>query len=132
MSVPRFRTSPFYNGLGSFKAAFPSLYDALIEWDELKGPDDTAKSRNRRKMGFRRGNFSRGLIQCGNEKCWEGGYPVDRLIEEMLSLDESDRQGVIYCGGRELGDETRRSPARCRNRISYKMTLSRRHNQRAA
>ena len=132
MSVPRFRTSAFYNGLGSFKAAFPTLYDALIEWEELNGPDDKRKTRNKRKMGFRRGNFNRGLISCGNEKCWEGGYQVDRLIVEMMSLGQNERQGTIYCSGRELGDETRRSPSRCRHRIHYKATVSQRHNKRAA
>jgi len=132
MSVPRFRTSAFYNGLGSFKTAFPTLHDALIEWEELNGPEDKAKSGRRRKMGFRRGNFNRGLIQCGNDHCWEGGYQVDRLIEEMMSLGQSERQGTLYCSGRELRDETRRGPTRCRRRIRYKVTLSRRQSRRAA
>ena len=131
MSVPRFRTAAFYNGLGSFKAAFPTLFDAQIEWDELKGPDDQPRNRNRRKMGFRRGNFNRGLIACGNDICWEGGYQVDRLIEEMLLLDETERQGVLYCSGRELAEDSHRA-CRCRRRINYKITLARRHNRKAA
>lgn len=131
MSVPRFRTSAFFNGLGSFKAAFPTLYDALIEWEELKGPSESPRNRNRRKMGFRRGNFNRGLIQCGNDHCWEGGYQVDRLITEMLSLNQNERQGVLYCSGRELGEDSRRT-TRCRNRIFYKVTLSQRQGRKAA
>jgi hypothetical protein len=131
VSVPRFRTSAFYNGLGSFKAAFPTLYDALVEWEELKGPDEKARNRNRRKMGFRRGNFNRGLIHCGNDYCWEGGYQVDRLIEEMISLGQSDRQGTLYCSGRELGEDSRRA-TRCRHRIAYKVALSQRQPGRRA
>ncbi len=131
MSVPRLRTSAFYNGFGSFKAAFPALYDATIEWDELDGPDDKPRNRNRRKMGFRRGNFNRGLVLCANENCWEGGYQVDRLIDEMLAAEETERKGVLYCCGRELGEEARRA-TRCRHRIHYRVTLSLRHNRRAA
>lgn len=131
MSVPRFRTAAFFNGLGSFKAAFPTLFDALVEWEELSGPDEQPRNRNRRKMGFRRGNFNRGLISCGNDRCWEGGYQVDRLIEEMLSLDENERQGTLYCSGRELGEESRRA-SRCRHRIAYRVVLSKRQGKRAA
>lgn len=131
MSVPRFRTSAFYNGLGSFKTAFPTLYDALIEWEELTGPADTARNKNRRKMGFRRGNFNRGLIPCSNNVCWEGGYQADRLIEEMLALGETQREGILYCGGRELREDSRRA-TRCRHRIRYKATLSNRHGRKAA
>ncbi|HZT97342.1 MAG TPA: hypothetical protein VFB34_10975 [Chloroflexota bacterium] len=131
MSVPRFRTAAFYNGLGSFKAAFPELYDALIEWEELRGPEDKPRNRNRRKMGFRRGNFNRGLILCSNDKCWEGGYQVDRLIEEMLQEDQNERKGILYCCGRELEEEARRA-TRCRHRIHYRVTLSKRNQRRAA
>lgn len=132
MSVPRFRTAAFYNGLGSFKAAFPTLYDALVEWEELNGPDDSPRSRKSRKMGYRRGNFNRGLIPCGNDECWEGGYQIDRLIDEMLSMGETDRRGILYCSGRELPEEGRRNPGRCRHRISYHMTLSQRQRRHAA
>lgn len=125
MSVPRFRTSSFYNGFGSFKAAFPTLFDASIDWQESKGPDDTPSTRNRRKMGFRTGNFNRGLVNCGNTHCWEGGYQVDRLIEEMIQLGETEREGTLYCSGRELTEEAHRA-TRCRNRISYAIRLSHR------
>lgn len=131
MSFPRFRTTAFYNGLGSFKAAFPTLHDALVEWEELKGPNVQPPKAYRRKMGFRRGNFNRGLIPCGNEVCWEGGYQVDRLIGEMLSLGEDDRQGVLYCSGRELAEDSHRA-SRCRRRINYRVTLTKRHGRRAA
>ena len=128
MSVPRFRTTPFYNGFSSFKAAFPSLYDALIEWEELTGPDDSTKHRNKRKMGFRRGNFNRGLVLCGNEHCWEGGYQVDRVINSMLETGQNEKTGVLYCSGRVLGEEARRA-TRCRHRMNYRVTLSKRHNR---
>ena|SRR5579862_3371413 len=131
MSVPRFRTSAFYNGVGSFKAAFPSLFDALIEWEELVTSDEAPRNRNRRKMGFRRGNFNRGLIPCSDNACREGGYQVDRLIEEMLSLDETERSGVLYCSGRRLAEESQRA-SRCTHRISYRMTLTKRRDKRAA
>jgi len=131
VSVPRFRTAAFYNGFGSFKAAFPSLFDAQIEWEELRGPDDQPRKRSRRKMGYRRGNFNRGLIPCGNEMCWEGGYQIDRLIEELLRLDETDRSGTLYCSGRELGEDSHRA-TRCSHRIQYRITLSKRHDRRAA
>ncbi len=132
MSVPRFRTSAFYNGLGSFKAAFPTLFDAMVEWEELNGPDDPGKGRNRRKMGHRRGNFNRGLISCGNADCWEGGYPIDRVIDDMVANEENARDGVLYCGGRELPEEGKRQATRCRRRIRYRVTLSTRQARKAA
>ena len=131
MSVPRYRTAAFFNGLGSFKAAFPTLYDALIDWEELKGPDDAPRGRNRGKMGFRRGNFNRGLIPCSGKDCREGGYQVDRLIEQMIAAGDNERKGTMYCSGRELIEDSHRS-ARCRHRINYHVTLTTRRGRKAA
>lgn len=118
----KYRANPFYNGVSNFKSAFPDLSDATIEWRERRGPED-GKSADVRKTGFRRGNFSQGVLPCSNPACHEGGYQVDRLIAEMLKLGETEREGMMLCSGREVGEEVRRGPIRCPYRIDYTVTL---------
>lgn len=122
MSV-KYRANPFYNGVSTFRNAFPDLADALIAWREKRGPEDE-KVGELRKTGFRRGNFTQGLLPCSNPACHEGGYQVDRLIAEMLSLGETERQGMLLCSGRETAEEVRRGPVRCPYRIEYTATLT--------
>lgn len=119
----KYRANPFYNGVSNFKSAFPDLSDATIEWRERRGPED-GKSADVRKTGFRRGNFSQGVLPCSNPACHEGGYQVDRLIAEMLKLGETEREGMMLCSGREVGEEVRRGPIRCPYRIEYSVKLA--------
>ncbi len=118
----RYRTDPFFNGFSSFKAAFPMLSDALIEWRERRGPDDDQRS-DLRKTGFRRGNFTQGVLSCSNPACHEGGYAIDRLVDDMVRLEETERRGIMLCCGRETGEDVRRGPIRCPYRIEYSVTL---------
>lgn len=119
----KYRTNPFFNGVSSFKTAFPELADAMVEWRERRGPEDSS-STDVRKTGYRRGNFTQGLLPCSNPSCREGGYQVDRLIADMLRTGETERTGTMLCSGREIGEEVRRGPVRCPHRIEYKVTLS--------
>lgn len=119
----KYRTMSFFNGVSTFRAAFPDLADAIVEWRERRAPEDTA-SGDLRKTGFRRGNFTQGMLPCSNPVCHEGGYQVDRLIASMLQLDELEREGMMLCTGREIAEEARRGPVRCPYRIDYKVTLS--------
>ncbi len=118
----KYRTVPFYNGVSTFKAAFPDLNDAVIEWRERRGPEDEKPS-DVRKTGFRRGNFTQGIAPCSNLSCHEGGYQLDRLVSDMLSLGETQREGMMLCSGREVAEEVRRGPVRCPHRIHFKATL---------
>jgi hypothetical protein len=119
----KYRPNPFYNGVSSFKAAFPTVSDVLIEWQERRGPEDERQS-DVKKTGFRRGNFTQGMIPCSNPACHEGGYEVDKLVASMLRENESTRSGMLLCAGREIAEESRRGPVRCPHRILYKATLS--------
>src|SRR5579872_5922501 len=119
----KFRVTPFFNGVGSFKSAFPELADAQIEWRELQGVDDE-RPVDLRKTGYRRGNFTSGVLPCSNPDCHEGGYQVDRLMADMLRAGERERVGVLLGCGREVGEEVRRGPVRCPHRITFKATLS--------
>jgi hypothetical protein len=119
----KYRINPFFNGVSTFKAAFPELQDALIEWREKRGPADE-KQGEVRKTGYRRGNFSQGLVPCSNPDCHEGGYQLDRLIADMLTVGETQREGTMLCSGRETGEEVRRGPVRCPHRIQYRATIA--------
>jgi hypothetical protein len=119
----KYRPNPFFNGVSSFKAAFPMLADALIEWRERRGPGD-ASGGEMRRTGFKRGNFTSGVMPCSNPACHEGGYEIDRLVAAMIREAENEREGVLLCSGREIGDETRRGPIRCPHRIHYKAVLT--------
>lgn len=119
----KYRTNPFFNGVSSFKTAFPDLNDANVEWREHRGPEDT-RGVESRKTGFRRGNFTQGILPCSNPACHEGGYQVDRLIAHMLRDEETERTGVMLCSGREAGEEVRRGPIRCPYRIQYTVRLT--------
>lgn len=119
----KFRVNAFYNGVSTFKTAFPELQDALIEWREKRGPEDERVS-DMRKTGFRRGNFTQGVAPCSNPVCHEGGYQLDRLVADMIRLDETQREGVMLCSGRETGEEVRRGPVRCPHRIEFHATLT--------
>ncbi|HZS94939.1 MAG TPA: hypothetical protein VFA78_09090 [Chloroflexota bacterium] len=121
----KYRINAFFNGVSSFKSAFPDLSDALVEWRELRGPEDERPA-DTRKTGYRRGNFTQGMLPCSNPTCHEGGYQIDRLIADMLAQEEMEREGLLLCAGREMGDETRRGPVRCPHRIAYKLVLSKR------
>ncbi len=119
----KYRTNLFYNGVSNFKTAFPTLTDAVIEWRERRGPEDT-RAADLRKTGFRRGNFTQGVLACSNPACHEGGYEVDRLVATMLREGEVERAGILLCSGRETGDEVRRGPIRCPYRIEYRAALT--------
>jgi hypothetical protein len=119
----KYRVNAFFNGVNTFKCAFPDLLDAQIEWRELRGPEDERQGEVRR-TGFRRGNFTQGVIPCSNPSCHEGGYQIDRLVADMLRLDETEREGMMLCSGRETGEEVRRGPVRCPHRILFKAALS--------
>ncbi len=47
----KYRLTTFFNGVNSFKTAFPQLVDATIEWRERRGPEDTS-SADLRKTGI--------------------------------------------------------------------------------
>jgi hypothetical protein len=64
------------------------------------------------------------VIPCSNPACHEGGYEIDKLIASMIRLGETEREGVMLCSGREVGDEVRRGPVRCPHRIAYRATIS--------
>lgn len=119
----KYRPTPFFNGVSTFKYAFPDLRDAAIEWRERRGPEDERPG-ELRKTGFQRGNFTRGLLPCSNPDCHGGGYQADRLVASMLALGETERQGMLLCSGRETGEEVRRGPVRCPHRIEYRVVLS--------
>jgi hypothetical protein len=119
----KYRTDPFFNGVSSFRTAFPDLSDALIDWRERRGPEDERPGEPR-KAGFRRGNFTQGMLPCSNPNCYVGGYQIDRLIAEMLTTGEMEREGMMLCSGRELAEEARRGPVRCPYRIDYRVTLT--------
>jgi hypothetical protein len=119
----KYRTNPFYNGVSTFKSAFPSVDDALIEWSERRGPEDE-KPGELKKTGFKRGNFTQGMLPCANPACHEGGYEVDKLVATMLRLDETEREGMMLCAGREIAEESRRGPVRCPHRIMYKAAVT--------
>lgn len=119
----KYRINPFYNGVSTFKSAFPELQDAVIDWRERRGPE-AERAGELRKTGFRRGNFTQGLIPCSNPGCREGGYQIDRLVAEMLRLGETEREGMLLCSGREAGEEVRRGPVRCPHRIEYRAVLT--------
>src|SRR5947209_7582437 len=108
----KYRITSFYNGVSNFKAAFPDLSDAYIEWREQPGPEGGPVG-DVRKTGFRRGNLTQGVLPCSNPMCHEGGYQVDRLIADMIRSDETERQGMMLCSGREIAEEVRRGPVRC-------------------
>lgn len=118
----KFRITAFFNGVSTFKTAFPQLQDAVIEWREKRGPEDD-KGLDPRKTGFRRGNFTHGIVPCSNPLCHEGGYQLDRLVAAMLSEGQQEREGILLCSGREVGEEVRRGPVRCPHRIEYRATL---------
>jgi hypothetical protein len=121
----KYRITPFFNGVSTFKNAFPDLQDAVVQWRERRGPEDE-KSGELRKTGFRRGNFSQGVLPCSNPNCHAGGYEVDRLVAFMLTLGEETREGTMLCSGHELGEEARRGPVRCPHRIEYTVQLTQR------
>jgi hypothetical protein len=124
----KYRTIQFFNGVSSFKSAFPELSDAIVEWKERRAPEDT-RGLDTRKTGFRRGNFTQGVLPCSNPACHEGGYQIDRLIAEMLREGETERRGMMLCSGREVGEEVRRGPIRCPYRIDYSVTLTPRNQE---
>jgi hypothetical protein len=118
----KYRITAFFNGVNTFKSAFPEVQDAVVEWREKRGPDDE-KGLDLRKTGFRRGNFTQGVVPCSNPVCHEGGYQLDRLVSAMLAEGETQREGVMLCSGREVAEEVRRGPVRCSYRIAYRATL---------
>lgn len=119
----KYRANAFYNGVSTFKAAFPTVADALIEWRERRGPEDE-KAGDLKRTGFKRGNFTHGMIPCSNPACHEGGYEVDKLVASMLKEEETEREGMLLCAGREIAEESRRGPVRCPHRIMFHATVN--------
>lgn len=119
----KYRLTAFYNGVSTFKNAFPDVQDVVVEWREKFGPEDERPG-ELRKTGFRRGNFTQGVVPCSNPSCHEGGYQLDRLVADMLVVGEVSREGMMLCSGRETGEEVRRGPVRCPHRILFKATLT--------
>jgi len=93
------------NQLVSGLNAFPDLDDVTVEYVESEFG-----------LEKRRGVFSvRGQgrqMRCGNSHCSHGGYEFDRIIDEMVSNNEKQREIELHCkrgeGAHKVGGSCKR------------------------
>jgi hypothetical protein len=120
----------FWTKNRSFEDAYPTVEAADVEYTESGSFPDlrprwaTAREFNseprRRYHSIRHDG---GLIFCSNPRCRRGGYEIDRVLSAMRQAGETIREGSLPCPGDEGSPKGRRLGDKCRNSISYKLTV---------
>lgn len=76
------------------------------------------------EKGQLRGHQNPGeYINCHNPQC-NGGFQIGPIIREMVTKQETSKEGVDYCFGQEGSPKGRRVYGRCRNSFKYEITIT--------
>ena len=102
-----------------FAEAFPELADAVLEWEAwTRDLVNAGSSLGRFTMGVSAGYFQ-GWIRCHHPECHEGGFEIQRILDEMVLERQEVREGILVCAG-WIGD---RNQVPCVNSITYRLGL---------
>lgn len=62
-------------------------------------------------------------IPCGNPRCRQGGFSMQRLIDFVVCSDKTEHEDTMHCEGQEGSPKGRRKGDPCMNYIKVKITL---------
>lgn len=99
--------------------AFPELEEAVVEWEEIVQGLTAEGTRTGRSVMRVKADSLQGLIRCSNPACINGGFEIERVLDEMVQEGETTREGLLVCPG-WIGDADRLP---CVHSITYKIHL---------
>lgn len=62
-------------------------------------------------------------IPCGNRRCRQGGFSMQRLIDDIVYGDKTEHEDTMHCGGHEGSPKGLRKGDPCMNSIKARITL---------
>lgn len=62
-------------------------------------------------------------IRCGNPRCRQGGFSMQRLIDYMVYGGKTEHEDTLHCDGHEGSPKGRRKGDPCINYLKVKITL---------
>lgn len=126
---------PLFGKRISFKEAFPSITEILIEVFEFEGylrpEDDTYKknpnlirySTNPRYQFFDEDNFPGEYINCSETLCYNGGFNIAKIIRNMLSENLNFKEGDASCQGYLGSPKGRKKYKYCTHEFEYRIKI---------
>ena len=96
----------------TFREAFPTIKNIrvkVVQSDSFSWNPSEPRIYSQSNLGE--------YIEC-RERCQDGGFPVDEVVNEMEKRREIDREVTAYCRGRE-----KRTDRRCKNRFSVEIHI---------
>ena len=95
MGQPKDRSDRVFAGpLKRFEQVFPKLDDVIVEYTEFEHTRELQK-------GLHSVKADGGLMRCGNDRCYRGGYELDFKIHEMVREGVTEKTFELDCLGAE-------------------------------
>ena len=103
MGEPMDRSRRVFCALSRFEAAFPTLEDAIFEYEVYdfgnEQPNPYAQGSSSTRW-FRMASNG-GLLRCENPRCQRGGYEIDVEVMKMLAEGVIEKGVTLRCPGDE-------------------------------
>lgn len=123
MGVPMDRSKLVFMQLGSFEEAFPELETAEVKYTEFSRGTE-------KRTGTHDLKYDGGLLKCANDRCYRGGYQLDREVRRMIREGLTEKKLQMNCPGDEGTPKLRRGPFCSRTiRGTIKIELKESHPQ---
>jgi hypothetical protein len=112
-------STPFIANKSSFDNAFPDAEDIIIECDEVECIGGTKSWKHR----YTKENIPGEFIDCHNPRCYNGGFSIGEVMEDMISKNETKRNGATCCQGNEGTPKGRRIYHSCPHHFNYAISI---------
>lgn len=63
------------------------------------------------------------FINCSNPLCYNGGFRIGRIICDMVSEKETDKEDSAFCQGNQGSPQGRKTYKKCLNCFDYKIHI---------
>lgn len=108
----------------SFARAFPQIADIHVEVVETRaGTGGTPRHYGKQGLGE--------YINCSNRLCYNGGFRIGSAIRDMVSGQETTREGSSLCQGYEGSPKGRKKYGPCDRFFKWKITIEYRPSEDA-
>jgi hypothetical protein len=101
MGAPMDRSKRVFMQSGTFEQAFPELVSARLDFVEFDFGTQKRKSVHIIE-------HDGGLLPCGNDRCFRGGYELDREVRNMIRAGLAEKDIQLSCRGDEGTPKLRR------------------------
>lgn len=106
---------PFHRAI-SFGEAFPTIESLIVEVHETDG---CSQNRSTFLDEFTAEEF----LDCGNPRCYRGGFRLGRILRRMVTSGEAEWAGTAFCRGHEGSPNGKRLDRPCDRHLSIKIKI---------